>query len=134
MTFIWDRLMIEDACNSDPMDKVTDLTSERSSSEVCSWVRDVLKPFGARRLFVGHTPVQSLHRSGALPVLPLVFCNGTLYDVDVGISWWMYGNPVNLALEIDDATHETVRVATMVTTPLGPLEGRRRRKDRSRSP
>jgi len=88
--------------------------------EACEFMARILQPFRAARLFIGHTPVQSL-RGGNLPrpVDPLAFCGESLYDVDVGISRWMHSNPVNVLLEVDANTGTTTSIRTVYTAPLG---------------
>jgi hypothetical protein len=98
---IWGRDMVRDA--------------EAGVPGTCDKVAEAIAGFpGARRLFVGHTTTQSLAGSNE----PLVYCDGTLYAVDVGISRWMSNNPVNMQLEIDEAG-QTVRLDTIRT----PIEG-----------
>ena len=79
----------------------------------CERVAEAIAGFpGARRMFIGHTTTQSLAGSRE----PLVYCDGTLYAVDVGISRWMSNNPVNMQLEVDEAG-QTVRF-DVVRTPI----------------
>eukprot|EP00040_Diaphanoeca_grandis_P019677 m.104037 g.104037 ORF g.104037 m.104037 type:complete len:335 (+) comp27546_c1_seq3:154-1158(+) len=103
---IWSRTLVQDAYERVP--------------GTCEVVASVLEGFpGAARLFIGHTPVQSSSLTGTTKQTdPLIFCDDTLYDIDVGISRWMYANPVNLQLVVDDAGR-TVRFETLRT----PIDG-----------
>jgi hypothetical protein len=78
---------------------------------------------GSQRLFIGHTPVQGLGQKPSPDGLmdPLVLCDGTLYDIDVGISRWMYANPVNIQLDVDDRTGITVGFKVVHTPIKGAL-------------
>jgi hypothetical protein len=99
---IWGRDMVRDAQAGVP--------------GTCGKVAEAIAGIsGARRLFVGHTTTQSLAGSSE----PLVYCDGTLYAVDVGISRWMSNNPVNMLLEVDDESGQTVRLDVIRT----PIEG-----------
>jgi hypothetical protein len=94
---IWDRELVGDA--------------HSNVHGTCGLVNDILEGLDASRLVIGHTPVQSLNSSATEP---LVFCDGAFLDVDVGISRWMYNNPVNIQLEIEGG--KTTRVTTLRTT------------------
>ena len=96
---IWGRDMVRDAQAGVP----------GTCGEVAEAIAGIS---GARRLFVGHTTTQSLAGSSE----PLVYCDGTLYAVDVGISRWMSNNPVNMQLEVDEAG-QTVRL-DVIRTPI----------------
>ena len=54
---------------------------------------------------------------------PLRFCEEGHFDVDVGISRWMYSNPVNLRFNVDDETGVALRlVAVQVLDLVHPRE------------
>jgi hypothetical protein len=102
---IWSRDLIQEAAAGVP--------------GACDIVDSVLAGIpGAKRLFVGHTPVQSLtQRLKRRLTTPLVLCNEKLYDIDVGISRWMYANPVNIQMEVGDKSGTTTDLK-VIQTPI----------------
>ena len=89
-------------------------------SGICDLVDQIVTPYNTSRLFVGHCPTMS-SSLGRNPD-PMAFCSRSFYVVDVGISRWMYANPRNVLLTIDDRTGETTSVETVVTAvPKGKV-------------
>ena len=105
---IWSRDLVQEAAAGVP--------------GACDIVKSVLDGIpGAARLFIGHTPVQGLGQKPGPDgrTDPLVLCDETLYDIDVGISRWMYANPVNMQLEVDDRTGATTGFKILHTPVKG---------------
>jgi hypothetical protein len=107
---IWSRDLIRDAHAGVP--------------GTCEHVERIIAGLpGTSRIWLGHTTVQSL--AGSSQTEPLVFCDGQLYGIDVGISRWMSANPVNIRAEVDVAGR-TINFETLRTPiagagqPLGP--------------
>jgi hypothetical protein len=102
---IWSRDLVQEAAAGVP--------------GACDIVKSVLRGIpGANRLFIGHTPVQSLtQKARRRQTTPLVLCDNTLYNVDVGISRWMYANPVNMQLEVGDKSGVTTGFK-VIHTPI----------------